>query len=177
MLNNKNDYTLNEQGTPISGSFISKATILKSSDQQINREQAANVTDVKDTAILHLGSGRCRRFGPWRWPFLTICVDKICVYRHFFLAVVPFFFALRREPGFLYEFAVTGVFLVKEILLRNFLTLFSSGASETTPVTTPPIPMANMTMRPVAVMGSMAFSSPSPGKDDGFEILFSFGDR
>jgi len=101
MLNNKNDYTLNEQGTPISGSFISKATILKSTDQQINREQAANVTDVKDTAILHLGSGRCRRFGPWRWPFLTICVDKICVDRHFFLAVVPFFFALRREPGFL----------------------------------------------------------------------------
>lgn len=89
------------RGTPIFGSFIVKATILESTDQQINKIQAANVTDVKDTAILLLGSGRCRRFDPLRWQFLPICVDKIRVDRHFFLAVLPFFFALRREPGFL----------------------------------------------------------------------------
>lgn len=82
------------RGTPISGSLIVKATIFESTDQLINWEQAANVTDVKDTAILLLGSGRCRRFGPLRWQFLPIYVDKIRVDRNFFLAVLPFFFAI-----------------------------------------------------------------------------------
>lgn len=56
----------------------------------------ANVTGMKDAAILHLGIGGCRRLGRLRLPFLPICVD-----RHFLVVILPFFYALKREPVFL----------------------------------------------------------------------------